>query len=516
MNRRDALKLAGLTLGAASTTALLSACGAATSTGNGRATNAAADGSRATFRAVFTGAGAGETLDPYATAAPADFVRNDVVYENLFVLGEGDVLPALARDAAISPDARSFILNLRDDVRWHDGSPFTAADVKYSFEFMSSPERLYPSELQAYLDMTGIEIRGEHSVWVPTLQPLGDPATMLAAFPAKMVKAGTSAFTLESAIGTGPFRITDFAAGRETVLTRFDEYWGGAAPSDEIRILSVTDAQAKVNSLISGQADYTSDIPYTAARAGISASDVELGAAGSLHRTSMGFVLNTTRPPFDDPRVRRAARLALDRQSLVDTVFLGYGVPGNDLVCAGAPYFSDRDPLARNVDEARRLVRAAGAENATVTIRTAEWENGFNASSELACEQWREIGLSARPQEVGLAEFYESDGLAAANGVAFSAPPAPLAVLYGRLNAHHPAMAFADAAYREALGAAMAATEDAERRRHWNTVQDRMFEDGNTVIWGLGDTLSLARSTVKGLETRGHAKYPYLGRAHHA
>ncbi|MCW4354050.1 ABC transporter substrate-binding protein [Hoyosella sp. YIM 151337] len=516
MKRRDALRLAGLTLGAAGTTALLTACGASPSAGNGRGPNDASEATRGAFRAVFTGGGAGETLDPYATAAPADFVRNDVVYENLFFLGEGETLPGLARDVVVSPGARGFILNLRDDVRWHDGSAFTAADVKYSFEYMSSPERLYPSELQAYFDMAGIEIRSEHSVWVPTLQPLGDPATMLAAFPAKMVKDGSGAFTTETAIGTGPFRVTAFAAGRETVLTRFDEYWGGSAPSQELRILSVTDPQAKVNSIISGQADYTSDIPYTTARAGISAADIELDTAGSRHRTSMGFVLNTTRPPFDDPRVRRAAKLALDRQTLVDTVFLGYGIPGNDLVSAGAPYFSDRDPLPRNLDEARKLVRAAGAANAPVTIRTAEWESGFNASSELACEQWREIGLEARPQIVGLAEFYESEGLAAANGVAFSAPSAPLAVLYGRLNAHDPAMAFDDAEYCDALAAAMAATDDAERQRHWNMVQDRMFTDGNTVIWGLADTLSLARSGVQGLETRGHAKYPYLGEAHHA
>ncbi|MBB5158988.1 ABC transporter substrate-binding protein [Saccharopolyspora phatthalungensis] len=513
LTRRDVLRSARLALGAAGAAALFGACGTSTSGPapvEDTASRTPKPGGR--LRVALTGGGAAEALDPFAGQAPADIVRNDVIYDPLFSLENGQAVPRLALAAEPTADGRSFVLRLREGVTWHDGSPFTAHDVAYSLRYLGAPERPVPSELTQYLDLASVEVRDPATLLVRTLQPLGDPALVLAAFLVKIVKDGTTSFTAVTANGTGPYRVATFEPGREARLTRFNGYWDAPGVADELVLLSLTDPQAKANAVLTGQADYAADIPFTTARIGAADPDLEVRTAGQRNRVGFGFVLNTTIAPFNDPRVRRAVRLAVDRQALVDGVFLGFGAVGNDLFGYGAAQHSGREPLRRDPDEARRLVREAGAGGTPIVIRSAEYEIGFNASTQLLAEQLKEVGLDVRPDIVGVPEFYDPRAVSAANGMAFSLGAFPLPVLYARLAAN-PALALADPQLNAALAAGLAETDEAARDRAWATVQDVMADRGNTVVWGLADTLSLERKAVAGVQTRGFAKYPYLGRA---
>ena len=495
VTRRDLIRLLGVG-------ALLTACAPATSAPvSGTGTGPARRGG--TLRAVFTGGGAAESLDPYMAGSPVDFVRNDVLYDSLFMMSGAEVKPALA--TGVEPGDKSVTVRLRKGVLWHDGKPFTAADVVHSLRYMSDPKRSYPSELGMYFDTAGAKARDDLTVVIPTRVPIGDPALFLAAFPGKMVRE-------EPGIGTGPFKVGAFAAGQQARLVRFDKHWAGQAPADELVLISVSDPQAKVNAVTAGQADYSGDIPFATAKTGVAAPGLEIRSAGPDNRASYGFILNTTKAPFNDPRVRKAVRLGIDRQVLVDTVLLGFGVPGNDLLCSGSRYFLDRPPAPRDLDAARALVRDAGAEGRKVVFRSAEWEAGYNASTELVVEQLKDIGLAAEAQIVGPAEFFDGKAVAAADAVAFSSDPIPLAVIYGRL-AGFPPLKFTDADYQAAFDQAVASTDEAVRAKAWQRAQEVLLDRGHTIVWGLADILSLTRTTVAGVEVRGHAKYPYLGNA---
>lgn len=465
------------------------------------------------LRAAFTGGGAAETLDPFNESSPADYVRNQLVYDPLFTVRGGRPVPRLA--VAAEPDASgsSFTLRLRRGVRWHDGSPFGARDVLHSLRYLASPDRPFPSELLTYLDIERVRIGDEVTLSVPTLRPVGDPVTLLAASSINMIKDGATSFDVSRAAGTGPYRITAFEAGRETRLARFDGHWDGPPYADGMVVLSLADAQARVNAVRGRQAHYAADIPYGVARAGTGDPGIEVRTAGPAQRISYGFILNTTRPPFDDPRARRAVRLAVDRKALVDTVFLGFGAVGNDLGGFGAPYFAaDIPPPRRDVAAARELVRAAGAEGTEVRVRTADLEVGYNASTELFAQQMRGIGLNVRPQVVSLAEFFDLKALPDAHAVTFSFPPSPLQVLYARADPY-PSLRLADPEFQRALRTAVATTDDGERGRAWRRAQEIMAERGNMVVWGLADVLSLARREVTGVQAGLSAKYPYLGKA---
>ncbi|WP_433331891.1 ABC transporter substrate-binding protein [Spirillospora sp. CA-294931] len=515
LTRREALRLAGATAGLAAGGGLLAACGSSGgSEGPVRGGGSAPARRGGTVRLAFTGGGAGETLDPLIAYSPADLARGLVVFDRLFTLVGGRVAPALAVSARPAADARSFVLTLRQGVTWHDGTPLTSADVVHTLAMLASPSRPHPSELTGFLDVAKAEATGDLTVKVPTKRPVGDPAGLLAGASLAVIKKGTTSFRPgQAVVGTGPFKVAAFAPGREARLVRNDRYWGGPPNADTLVVLSVDDPQARANAVRGGQAEYASDIPFTLAKTGAGASGLEIRGAGENQRTGYGFVLNTTRKPFSDPRARMALRLAVDRQALVDRVFLGYGTVGNDLFGHGAQYFAAQTPvLGRDLARARTLLKEAGAEGAKLTIRSADYESGLNSSAELFAEQLRAIGLDAKAQIVAPTAYFDADGLAAADLLAFPLGPHPLSVIFNR-SAAYPSLAFKDPDLDRALTTANATNDPKERERAWLDAQRVMTVRGNWIVWGRGDVLSLTRATVTGIEVRDSAKYPFLGKA---
>jgi peptide/nickel transport system substrate-binding protein len=254
-------------------------------------------------------------------------------------------------------------------------------------------------------------------------------------------------------------------------------------------------------------------VSYSSAKTLPAGKGVEVRTAGDAERTGYGLVLNTTRPPFDKPAVRRAVRLAVDRQALVDTVFLGYGVTGNDLFGAGGTYFAkDVQPPGRNLDEARKLLESAGAAGAEVVVRSAEAEDGDNASATLLVEQFKQIGLKSSTQIVSPAQFADIAAMANANAVVLSMGAYPLQTIYTQLSLIPP-LALEDAEYKQAIATALATPDEAARAQAWATAQKAQSERGNLLVWGAGDTLSVVRQTVHDVASWGSAKYPYFGNA---
>jgi peptide/nickel transport system substrate-binding protein len=510
LSRRSLLRSAGLVAAGS----LVAACAGRPAVGGPvQGTGGDVPARGGVLRAAFAGAGPAESPNPYAGSAPAEFVRSRAVYDELFRMEDGAPAGRLAVAAEPTADGSSFVLHLREGVSWQDGAPFGAADVTYTLRYLTAPERPYPSELSAFLDTAGIEVLDERTVRVPTLRPVGDPAVLFAGASVPILEDGTTSFEAGQVVGTGPYRLVAFEAGREARLERFDGHWDGAPYADELVLLSLDDPQARVNAVRAGQADFANDIPFALARTGAGAAYLEIRSAGDAQRTGYGFVLNTTRGPLSDARVRRAIRLAVDRQAMVDRVFLGYGTAANDLYGHGVRYFAgDVAAPAHDVALARTMLEEAGAVGASLAIRSAEFETGLNASAELMAENLRGVGLNARADVVSPAELWTPDSLAAADLLAFPLGPFPLSVVYAR-SAAYPSLAFPDPQLQQAIATALASTDDAERSAAWRTAQEVMADRGNWVVWGLGDVLSLARAPVTGIAVHDSAKYPYLGKA---
>ncbi|MEU6479095.1 ABC transporter substrate-binding protein [Streptomyces sp. NPDC047017] len=512
MTRRHVLSLIGL---GAATAAVPSLTGCSSDQGTAPTVTGAPTGTArrgGTVRLAFAGAGAAESLDPTVGTSPCDLARYSVVFDTLFLFADGEAEPALATAAEVDTRAKRCTLTLRQGVTWHDGTPFTAADVVHTLKYRSSPDRVSPSELSAYFDLAAAEAGDDHTVVVPTLRPAGDPATLFAGAGIYVIKAGTSSFAANSVTGTGPYRLTAFKAGVETRLERFDGYWDGSGHADKIVLLSVDDAQARVNAVRDGQADYASDISFTTAKAGAPGTGLQIRDAGKNLRTTYGFVLNVTRPLPSDPRVRQAIKLGIDRKALVEAVFLGYGEPANDLFGAGAQYYLDDVPVPeRDTARAKRLLKEAGATGKPFVVRTAEYETGLNSSAELFVEQLRGLGLDASLVKVSTTEGYEPSGMKACDAISFPLGPVSLALTYTR-SAAFETLAFPDKELTDAVATAVSTTSETARADAWTRAQRVMADRGNWIAWGRGDVLSLAKATLTGIENRESPKYPWLGK----
>ncbi|WP_431981405.1 ABC transporter substrate-binding protein [Streptomyces qinglanensis] len=506
--------LALLGLGtAAAATPLLAGCssdGSAASAVTGEPTGEPRRGG--TVRLAFAGAGAAESLDPTAGTSPCDLARYAVVFDPLFFFADGEAKPALATAAEVDGKAERCTLTLRRGVTWHDGTPLTAADVVHTLKYRASPDRVAPSELSAYFDLAAAEAHGDHTVVLPAVQPVGDPATLFAGAGLYVVKKGTSDFSTDTAVGTGPYRVRAFKAGVETRLERNDAYWDGKGYARKLVLLSVDEAQARVNAVKDGQADYASDISFSTAKAGPPGAGLQIRDAGKAARTTYGFVLNVTRDLPSDPRVRQAIKLGIDREALVEAVFLGYGQPANDLFGAGAKYYLDKVPVPeRDVSKAKRLLKEAGAAGKPFVVRTAEYETGLDSAAELFVEQLKDLGLDASLVKVDTTKGYDPAGLKACDAISFPLGPVSLALTYTR-SAAYKTLAFPDKELTDAVATAISTTSEADRADAWATAQRVMADRGNWVAWGRGDVLSLTKEKLTGVENRDSPKYPWLGK----
>ncbi|RZS45029.1 peptide/nickel transport system substrate-binding protein [Herbihabitans rhizosphaerae] len=371
-------------------TPLIGACG-----------QSAGQGAGGTLRAALVGSGAAETLNPFAGATTLDFVRALAVHGTLGRVDptaeDGvryDVLSAIES----APDNSGYTLRVRPDRRFTDGSKLTARDVLYSLNFITANAQTAYSRYATDLDLAKARIIDDLTLVLPAKRRVSDVRLMLCQPYVLIFKDGTREFT-PATPSCGPFRVDTFEAGRGTVLRRNDSY-PGTVHLDAIELRSIAAEDARANALRGGQVDYAHDLAPAQARTvqGDGRFDVQQSAPPDV--TGLGVLLNMSRPPFHDPRVRLACKLAINRQAILDTALLGRGVLGNDLFAPGYPDSATTVPQREHDPErARLLLREAGATGVTVTLTTAPETPGLVPMCTQIAAQLSEVGLKVTLDE---------------------------------------------------------------------------------------------------------------------
>src|SRR5262249_38093457 len=150
------------------------------------------------------------------------------------------------------------------------------------------------------------------------------------------------------------------------------DYWDSPKPyPDQLTILSIEDPTARLNALQAGQIDICVAMPSAVARANLKSTSykVIVGEPGQ----SYVIYMRCDSGPFRDPRVRQAMRLIPDRQAMINSVLDGFAEVGNDVQCPGVKYFDSSLPQrTQDIEQAKSLLKAAGASGLSVTIDTAE------------------------------------------------------------------------------------------------------------------------------------------------
>jgi peptide/nickel transport system substrate-binding protein len=324
------------------------------------------------------------TLDP---ALMASFFEISVQYNLheplVHVTPDLKIEPGLA--SVETPDPLTYRFTLKPNLTFHDGTPIDAAAVKANFDRMLDPATASPrrSELSPIdqVDVTGaltftIKLK---MAYAPLLQVLSNRAGMMVS-PAALKSLGPDFAT--KAVGAGPYKLVSWTKNSELVLERFAGYWRGPAPIERIVFRPIADETVRLTNLRSGTVQLVDGVPAQTVGQLSRDPTVTLKQASGLGFNAFSF--NTTKPPFNDVRVRQAFTMAIDKQAIQRVVYFGTGSVAYGAIPPSMGWVHDVafTPYKTNVDGAKKLLTEAGVTtpvpvsitvtNSPAQVRTAE------------------------------------------------------------------------------------------------------------------------------------------------
>ncbi|GAA0717008.1 ABC transporter substrate-binding protein [Dactylosporangium roseum] len=318
--------------------------------------------------------------------------------------------PALATKWSVSSDARQWTFDLRDDVVFHDGTALTSEDVAFSIARhldKSIGSRLY-GRLSASLKPEGIKTPSKTQVVLNLETPDGLLAVALASRYMFVLKKGTTSFDGKVS-GTGPFELANWTPGASFVVKRSEKYWASGRPYlDEIRGIVVADPASRLRSVTSGPSDILDTVDFTLAPSVEKQSNVKLANLKSSF--FVNFAMDQTQAPFDDVRVRKAFKLALDREKFLQVVFGGHGTISGDVpVLPSDPTYPANTLVKRDVEQAKRLLAEAGYPNGIdVELVTAPLRAGMVDAAVVFAESVKDAGIRVQVKQQPSANYFTS------------------------------------------------------------------------------------------------------------
>ncbi|MGH9223879.1 MAG: ABC transporter substrate-binding protein, partial [Acidimicrobiales bacterium] len=261
------------------------------------------------------------------------YVTNQNVYEPLVYLGTDYALkPALATSWVLQPDGKTWRFTLRQGVKFHDGTPFTADDVVWSWGPRQGEGRAQSTTAQS-LHGTATGINPDAAKKVDTHTVDLTPVNPDLRLPEKIVhpsgsivKNGTSNDTAPYA-GTGPYKYVSYTPKQTAVFERNEEYWGDKPKVKRFEIQFIPDPVARLQALKSGQVDFVYDLPPDATKSIDNDPNFKVvrSQPGRVHLIYMNVTAGRLTA---DKAVREAVAFSLDRPAYVSVVLEGNGEPG--------------------------------------------------------------------------------------------------------------------------------------------------------------------------------------------
>lgn len=349
-----------------------------------------------------------DQLDPcQASKSQVGKVTKQNIVETLTELDleSGELKPRLATEWS-QVDDLTWRFKLRDDVTFHDGSPFDAEAAVYSIE--RTLDESIDCEIRVKyfggIDLTATAV-GEHEIEVKT----GAPAPILPMLMGTIVAMSTATpmgeITREP-IGTGPYRLEEWAPGERIVLTRNDDYWGEAPEVTSATYIWRPESTVRAAMVAAGEADLAPNIAVQ------DATDPELDFS-FLNSETARLRIDTEIPPLDDRRVRLALNHAIDRDAMKGTIFSSEVIPSTQHVVPGITgHNPDLTPYAYDAEKAAQLLEEARADDVPVDeeiVLIGRYNLYPNAEESLQALQamYQAVGLNVTLRMTEAAEWYE-------------------------------------------------------------------------------------------------------------
>jgi peptide/nickel transport system substrate-binding protein len=360
--------------------------------------------------------------DPVMGTEQTQWVIAYAIFDTLVeITPDEDIIPKLATSWDVSDDGLEYTLQIQEGVLFHDGSPLTAEDVRYSLERILDPEIGSPRRT-LFNKLGSVTAPDEHTVvlqlsapWTAIMAALSHPTASIV--PSGAADSGDFG---RNPIGTGPFVFSDWVRDQRIVVEANQQYWRDDRPYlDRIVFTFNSDSSARLALLRSGDVDFLFNAPAEGVE--IVAGDEGIVVHGEDGLSFHYMVMNPEHPPFDDARVRQAIFAALDREALAQA---GMGeqhataLPGGYL--PSTHWAGLTEPVwVQDYDRARQLLVEAGLEEGFSfdLLALSGWDFQIRTMVALK-EQLEPLGITANVQVVepgvlvaaAVAQDYEAIG----------------------------------------------------------------------------------------------------------
>jgi len=351
----------------------------------------------------------------WAMSGTNDIMHNMIYSRLLWKDASGEIHPDLATSWEIAEDGLSMTLKLRDDVKWHDGKAFTANDYVDMFGYTkdkvlstSIGVQKINGLLKSIQDVIAVD---DHTLKLTFAQPVPFIYDILDYWYAILIPDKEDGnLTKTMAVGTGPFKMTEWKTKEYVRLAKFADYYNKDIPYlDEIIIRRLDQSETLVPNLMSGAVDGIGKVPssYVETIKADQNYDVMINeGSGNV----INVIVNTKLAPLDKKEVRQALSYALDRQLIADEVYYGISEPITSPFYSPATIAYRKDLVTAhefNLEKAKELLAAAGVGDITLTFVTGTGFPEWKIYAQIWQADLAKIGITLKIDEFENAKFYE-------------------------------------------------------------------------------------------------------------
>ena len=344
------------------------------------------------------------SLDPHQGKETPAVQVNTQIFDTLVTVDPetNEVVPQIA-ESWEQTDDQTYVFKIGEGIKFHDGSDLTAEDVKFSLD------RARNSAAVSYIVnfIEEVTVDDDHTVTVkttapyaPTLRNLAIP--FAAIVPKAVVEADENAF-IQNPVGSGPYKFVEWNHGDHVTLKAFDDYYAGKPETENLIMKVIPETSQRTIALETGEVDLAydlavNDIPKVN-------SDDKLTVYEIPSLTCWYVSMNMNKKPFDNPKVREAMSMAIDRQTIIDTINAGSGQTADAIIAPAVFGYYSTGVKEYNPTKAKELLAEAGYPNG---FSTTLWVNDNQSRIEM-CQAMQamllEVGVQCNLEVLEFGSF---------------------------------------------------------------------------------------------------------------
>lgn len=368
--------------------------------------------------------GGARTLIPFLADDTASSSICELIFNGLTKTDKNlEITGDLAERWEVSDDKKLITFYLRKNVRWHDGAPFTAEDVKFTYELILNPQVGCPY-YASYSDIEEMQISGEHKIvfkfkepYAPALLKLGMGIVPKHLLEGKDIRTcGAS----RSPVGTGPYKFKEWKTDEYIILEANKDYFEGRPYIDKYVVRVIPDTAVQYLELLTGQIDSMELNPYQyKIRSNTEKFTEKMDKYKYLAHAYTYIGYNLKDPLFQDKKVRQALSFAIDKNEIINGVLMGLGEPTTGPFLKGTYAYNDEvKDTEYNPEKARELLEEAGWRDTDgdgildkngapfkFKLITNQGNKQREDAAVIIQRKWQEIGIKVEVQIIAWAAF---------------------------------------------------------------------------------------------------------------